>query len=70
MNRKPTNPYIDCAVSDAIEIVVTSDHTHLTPKAYRRLLQRAARRAGGAYGLRQADVRYITSKLTVDLAGV
>jgi hypothetical protein len=70
MNRKPDHQFIDCAVADAIEIVVGTDHTHLTPKAFRRLVQRAARRAGGVYGLRQAEVRYVVGKLSVELGGV
>jgi hypothetical protein len=55
MRRKPDHPFIDVAVLDTIEYVVTRQHTHNV----RKDVQRAARRVAGQHGMRQAEVRWI-----------
>ena len=58
MRRKPDHPFIDCAVDDAIEYAVSNEHIHDPAKA-RKIVQRAARRVGGHYGMRLNEVRWI-----------
>ena len=57
-NPKPQHPYIDDAVADAIEYVVTMEHVH-SPQDVRKVVQRGARRVAGHYGLRQAERRWV-----------
>lgn len=55
MRRKPDHPFIDIAISDTIDFVVTREHTH----NMRKVVQRAARRVGGTHGMRPDEVRWI-----------
>lgn len=60
--QKPSHPYIDEAVCDTIEFVVTREHVH-SPHDIRKVVQRGARKVGGHYGLRLAEVRWVVRQV-------
>jgi hypothetical protein len=56
--QKPQHPFIDDAVSETIEFVVTREHVH-TPHDIRKVVQRGARKVAGYHGMRLDEVRWI-----------
>jgi hypothetical protein len=64
--RKPDHPFIDDAVNETIEFVVTREWVH-NSKDVRRAAQRGARRVAGYHGMRLDEVRWIVRKVCIEL---